>query len=64
MTCKVTNNGFLALTFTKYYTISPIIWVGGFKIHLPPMDACFMDNTNPICTMFFLKCIPLMKFNL
>ena len=29
MTWKVINNGFLALTFTKYYTIVPYYLVGG-----------------------------------
>ena len=56
MTWKVINSGFLALTFTKSYTIVPY-YLGGGVQDPPPPSGCriLWIIPNPICTMFFPK---------
>ena len=57
MPLKVINNAFLALTFTKCYTIVPCYLGGGVQDPLPPQNGCLVlwILPNPICTMFFPK---------
>ena len=69
MPSKVINSAFLALTFTKCYTIVPCYLGGGGGVQdplpSPKMDAWYCGYYPTLYVLcFFLKCIHLMKFNL
>ena len=59
MPSKVINSAFLALTFTKCYTIVPCYLGGGGRSRSTPLpqNGCLVlwILPNPICTMFFPK---------